>query len=274
MATYAIGDIQGCYDEFLQLLSEVRFNPENDRLIAVGDLVNRGPDSLKVLRFFYRNRHCVETVLGNHDLYLLARACGLPTVADDDSLMQVLNAADCVQLLSWLRHRPLLLTHHHWLIVHAGIPPQWNKKTAFQLAAEAQQSLRSNHWRTAVLELFSDKSRYRSWQPRLKGFQRLRMIVDSLTRMRVCDSHGRLDLKHNSSALTAADNMQAWFLHRQSLNRQEYIIFGHWAALRGKVDDHRLLALDTGCVWGGEMTLVCLDNLQFFSCKSHSSRGS
>lgn len=267
MATYAVGDVQGCLEPLKCLLDRVNFDPSQDTLWLVGDLVNRGPQSLETLRFLYAMRDSVVSVLGNHDLHLLAIANYTARLKKKDTLRQVLNAPDAADLLFWLRQLPLM--HHdaarNISMVHAGIPPQWSIQDALTHADEMQQVLRDDSLFLPYLDgMYGDQPI--AWHDELSGIERLRLITNYFTRMRFCTATGVLDLKAKEGIDTAPNGFAPWFSHPQRLTRDDTILFGHWAALKGRCTAPNTIALDTGCVWGGKMSLYNIDTQQFERC--------
>ena len=272
MSTYAIGDLQGCYQAFRCLLEQVTFNPDKDQLWLAGDLVNRGPDSLKTLRYIHSLGEAVIAVLGNHDLHLLAIAHGSQTSKPKDTLQDILDAPDRQTLLNWLQQRPLL--HHDkklgYTMVHAGIPPQWSLSVAQKLAREVEDILQSENAGQYFAHMYGDQPD--CWSEKLSGFARLRLITNYFTRMRFINNNGALDLSNKRQPSKAAPGTLPWYQHPTRKTRQDKIIFGHWAALQGEVgngketDNCHLFALDTGCVWGGKLTMMRLEDQQYFSC--------
>ncbi len=256
MATYAIGDIQGCYDELRTLLDRVAFDPEHDVLWCVGDLVNRGPNSLGVLRFFKALGDHAQVVLGNHDLHLLAVAAGNKSHHEDDSLHDVLTAPDRDELLDWLRHRPLLFTdtRKQFTLIHAGLAPQWDLLQAQQCANEVEQVLRDpDHYQAFLAALYGNEPQ--QWRDDLSGIDRLRFIVNCLTRLRYCSVDGQLLLKEKGPLGSQSSKARPWFQLPQRRTQHDRIIFGHWSTL-GYYADHNVWALDSGCLWGGQLTAV------------------
>jgi bis(5'-nucleosyl)-tetraphosphatase (symmetrical) len=260
MATYAIGDIQGCCDEFETLLAQLRFDPARDRLWLTGDLVNRGPRSLDVLRLVKRLGSAAITVLGNHDLHLLAVALAPnERVKPQDTLGPILHAPDRDELLKWLRSQPLL--HHNaalgYTMIHAGLPPQWDLETAQSCAHELEQALRDD---ARCLELFTHMygDRPNRWSDDLRGVDRLRFITNCLTRLRFCRSDGTLELKFKGEIDSAPQGVMPWFRVPRRRSRELHIVCGHWSAL-GYHDGDGVLSIDTGCVWGEKLCAIRLD---------------
>jgi len=267
MATYAVGDLQGCLKPLQCLLERVAFDPARDRLWLVGDLVNRGPASLETLRFLYGMREALVCVLGNHDLHLLAAARNIERLKRGDTLREILEAPDRDELLQWLRQQKLLHydDQRDTALVHAGIPPQWNMAKALRRAAEVENALRDD----ALYPMFLDGmygNEPARWDKELHGIARLRVITNYFTRMRFCKADGTLDLKSKEGLDTAPAGYLPWFSHKQRKTRDQKIIFGHWAALEGHCDEPGVFALDSGCVWGGSMTLMNIDSGEYHRC--------
>ncbi|MNF26855.1 Bis(5'-nucleosyl)-tetraphosphatase, symmetrical [compost metagenome] len=267
MATYAVGDLQGCLKPLQCLLQRVAFDPAEDRLWLVGDLVNRGPQSLATLRFLYQMRDALTCVLGNHDLHLLAVACNIERLKKSDTLQEILDAPDRADLLDWLRRQKLLHydAERDIVLVHAGIPPQWSLAKALRRAAEVEEALRDD----ARFPLFLDGmygNEPAKWDKDLHGVTRLRVITNYFTRMRFCTADGTLDLKSKEGVASAPPGYAPWFSHKQRKTRGQKIIFGHWAALEGRCEEPGLFALDTGCVWGGALTLLNIDSGERHRC--------
>ncbi len=255
MATYAIGDIQGCYDEFARLLEQLAFDPAQDRLWSVGDLVNRGPKSLEVLRFFKSLGTCSVVVLGNHDLHLLALASGHQKPPRNNTLNAILQAPDRDELLDWLRHRPLFFrsTKKQVALVHAGLPPQWDCTQAAALAGEVEAALRDPGYQEFLQGLYGNEPS--RWRDDLRGMDRLRFIVNGLTRLRYCDAEGTLLLKEKGPPAAQAQDVLPWFRVPGRRSRDERILFGHWSTL-GYLAEDNIWSLDSGCLWGGALTAI------------------
>lgn len=267
MAVYAVGDLQGCLQPLKCLLERVDFNPSVDRLWLVGDLVNRGPESLETLRFLYAMRDSLVCVLGNHDLHLLAAWHNIERLKKSDTLREILDAPDADVLLDWLRRQKLLHYDEQRgvALVHAGIPPQWTLGKALELADEVQQVLRDDTRLKPYLDgMYGNEPN--KWNKNLAGVERLRIITNYFTRMRFCTAEGKLDLKGKEGADTAPPGYKPWFAHKGRRSRHVKIIFGHWAALEGRCTEPGVYALDTGCVWGGAMTLLNVDSGQYHRC--------
>ncbi len=265
MATYVIGDIQGCYIELQQLLQRIHYHPAKDTLWCVGDLVNRGPHSLEVLRFFKELGNKAVVVLGNHDLHLLAVAHGrTERLHRKDTLTDILQATDKLELLTWLRHRPLFHYDESLKIamIHAGLPPQWDIVQASQYAHEVEIALRSDHYQQYFNCLYG--SNPRTWSEDLTDEDRLRYITNCFTRLRYCNAEGELALKKkNAPKFNPQDDYQPWFSLPHRRNRTTRIIFGHWSTL-GYYAQHNVVALDTGCLWGGTLTALRLEDEQIY----------
>jgi bis(5'-nucleosyl)-tetraphosphatase (symmetrical) len=279
MARWAIGDIQGCGQELEELLALIGFSPQRDRLWLVGDLVNRGPRSLQVLRLVRSLGDSVVCVLGNHDLHLLAVALGGARQRKSDTLAEVLAATDRDALLEWLLHRPL--AHYHaaaaavastpgsgdpqgsWdpcssqgdLLIHAGVVPQWDVAQTLSLASEVEQALRHDP-QTLLAHMYGDQPD--RWRASLRGIERLRFAINVLTRMRFCTRKGRIDLKYKGPPDSVGKPWLPWFQAPSRGTAGARLVFGHWSAL-GLYRGPGLLGLDSGCVWGGELTAVDLD---------------
>ncbi|MFT4613917.1 MAG: bis(5'-nucleosyl)-tetraphosphatase (symmetrical) [Bacteroidia bacterium] len=268
MATYVVGDIQGCLEPLQHLLRKVKFKPGSDVLWTAGDLVNRGPACLETLRFIYGMRDSVVTVLGNHDLHLLALAAGVRKPGRSDTLDEILAAPDRDELLAWLVQQPLLHQEHGFTLVHAGIPPQWSLKQAAKYAAEVEAVLRSPDCVTFLKSMYGNEPAI--WSDDLKGMTRLRVITNYLTRMRYCSRKGWLDMESKGPAPGAvAKKVSAWFSHDNRATANDRILFGHWASLEGQTDTPNAIGLDTGCVWDGCLSLYHLEKGKWTRCQCH-----
>jgi bis(5'-nucleosyl)-tetraphosphatase (symmetrical) len=267
MAIYAIGDIQGCFSAFQNLIDEIRFDPSKDRLWYVGDLVNRGPDSLAVLRRVKALGSSAVVVLGNHDLHLLAAAEGARPVGKEDTFQDVLEASDRDELLGWLRQQPLVHREENFLLVHAGLLPQWTASEARGLAIEVERVLHGPNYKTLLHEMYGSSPT--QWSSDLTGMSRYRVIINAFTRLRFCTPEGVMDLKQTGPPETAPKGLYPWFAVPNRQSREVTVICGHWAALGLRMTDN-LMALDSGCVWGGSLTAVRLEDRQVFqvSCKT------
>lgn len=260
MAIYAIGDIQGCYDPFRELLDAIAFNPDADQLWLTGDLVNRGPKSLKTLRFVKSLGDSVVTVLGNHDLHLLALAEGkVNGTRRFATLQKTLAAHDLEELIDWLRSRPLAHFDKsmNTLLVHAGTHPSWTAKQTVAYAKEVQTVLQSDDYPSLLAKMYGNTPT--TWSEKHTGFKRLRFIINCLTRMRMLTAKGRLNFSHAGSAyLSVSRKLRPWFAHENRAAEDTRIVFGHWSAL-GLIVLPNLISLDTGCIWGRQLTAVRLD---------------
>jgi bis(5'-nucleosyl)-tetraphosphatase (symmetrical) len=258
MARWAIGDLQGCCDELEELLARIHFSPDRDRIWFVGDLVNRGPQSLKTLRLVRALGANALCVLGNHDLHLLAVALVGAKLRKSDTLSDVLTAPDREPLIEWLLHCPLAHYEPHFgdLLVHAGVVPQWSAVLTMELAQEVELALRRDA-RGLLAAMYGDEPDH--WQQRLLGMDRLRFTVNVLTRMRFLHTDGRIDLKQKGKPESAHKHLIPWFKAPNRETGNLRIIFGHWSAL-GLHREHNILGLDTGCVWGGSLTAANLDD--------------
>lgn len=257
MPTYVVGDIQGCYEALQRLLERVRFDPAFDRLWCVGDIVNRGPNSLAVLRLLREMGSSAVCVLGNHDLHLLAMSQGNRRNFRFDTAQQVLDAPDSPELLDWLRRRPLI--HHDavlgFTLVHAGLPPQWDLYQALSCAAELEAVLRGDGFRNFCMNMYGNEPRL--WSNDLGGLDRLRFITNSLTRLRYCDLDGRITFGETGAPGTQHSDHIPWFRIPWRASRDARIVFGHWSTL-GYLAEDNVWAIDTGCLWGGQLTALRL----------------
>ncbi len=264
MSVYVVGDIQGCYDPLRHLLDKVGFEPGPDQLWVAGDMVNRGPDSLSTLRYLKSLKKNCISVLGNHDIHLLAVAANIRRAKKKDTLTQLLKAPDSEELIDWLRHRPLL--HHdkdHAItMVHAGIPPIWTLKQARIYAKKLEAALQADDYQQFLRFLFKT-DKVNSMETALTRGAKLKMTAAYLTRMRFCDQYGKLDLENKGTK--PSKGFAPWFDFPDSPMFKEKIIFGHWAALEGDTPRKNLFALDTGCVWGRCLTALCLDDFSLTS---------
>lgn len=259
MTLYAVGDIQGCGAEFDALLDRIGFDPARDRLWLAGDLVNRGPRSLEVLRRVKALGDSTTSVLGNHDLHLLAVAAGKREVSEKDTFANVVEAPDAGELVDWLRRRPLLYHDpaRNCVLVHAGIPPTWTLKQARRRAGRVEQALRSDDWRADLGTLYGDSPS--AWSFHASRTQKHRYTINALTRMRFCNkTTGALDFEHSGPPGSQPDELTPWFDMPARRARDVRIVFGHWSAL-GLYRRDDVLALDTGCVWGRALTAVPID---------------
>ena len=264
MSTYVIGDIQGCHEALETLLDNLAFDSARDRVWITGDLVNRGEDSLAVLRWCMAHDDSVVAVLGNHDLHLLAVAGGYVAPHRKDTLDLILRAPDRDELLDWLRRRPMLHREGEWLMVHAGLPPEWGAEAAQLHAGELERALRGPHWRAFLKDMYGNEPR--RWSPLLAGQERLRFIANALTRTRYLHVDGSLEFQHKLGLETAPDDLVPWFDFPNRRSGDVRILFGHWSTL-GLLVREDVVALDTGCLWGGALTAFRLEDEQCFQVR-------
>lgn len=266
MTTYAVGDIQGCLEPLKQLLESVHFDPQYDQLLCVGDLVNRGPHSLETLRFVKSLGKSAVAVLGNHDLHLLAVYHQTRKAAKKDTFEEIFAADDCDELMKWLQCLPILHhdPQHRFTLVHAGVAPQWDMQQAQSLAREVEEVLRGDAYLEFFRNMYGDEPSI--WDNSLSGSQRLRVITNYFTRMRFVTPEGGLDLRTKCPPGEQSPELVPWFEHPQRKTKNDLILFGHWAALDGKSTSPYAIALDTGCVWGGQLSLYCLETNHWYRC--------
>lgn len=267
MATYAVGDIQGCYNELQRLLDQVAFDPAQDRLWLVGDLVNRGPGSLEVLRLVKSLGESAITVLGNHDLHLLAVAAGVAELHRSDTLDSVLQAPDCEELLHWLRHQRLAHAEGDYVLVHAGLLPQWSVAQAASLAREVEQALQGGDYVTFLSRMYGNSPQ--GWSDDLTGYKRLRVIVNAFTRTRILTPQGEMEFKFKGELPNIPAGYLPWYDVPRRASREATVIFGHWSAL-GLLLRKEVIALDTGCLWGGPMTAIRLEDRHLFQASCNN----
>ena len=258
MATYFIGDVQGCDAPLGRLLQTIDFSPSRDTLYLLGDLVNRGPGSLAVLRRLMALDGSAHCLLGNHDLHLLAVAHGVRKPHRSDTVQDILAAPDRSALLTWLRHRPMALMAQGWLLVHAGVLPQWDAAQTLALAGELERELRGPDWGVLMHNLYGNTPD--RWDDSLRGYDRLRVIVNALTRLRFCTADGVMEFATKDGSAAAPEGHLAWFDVPGRRTEGVPIAFGHWSTLRA-TDRADALALDTGCVWGGCLTAARLGDV-------------
>jgi len=271
MSTYAIGDIQGCFEPFMALLARIGFDPARDRLWLAGDLVNRGPDSLETLRYVKGLGDRAVTVLGNHDLYLLMIASGaMGKRRADDTLDPILAAPDRDELLTWLRHQPLMHVEDGHALVHAGLLPRWTVAKARALAAEAEVALAGPAGDQFLHHMWG--SQPAAWRDELTGWDRLRVVINAMTRMRFCSPAGEMELHTKGEAANAPPGFLPWFEVPGRASADHTIVCGHWSALGLRVEPD-LLALDSGCLWGRELSAVRLEDRTVFQvhCGCHGA---
>jgi bis(5'-nucleosyl)-tetraphosphatase (symmetrical) len=260
MSSYVIGDVQGCYDELCELLSKISFNPQTDTLYFLGDLINRGPKNLETINLI-RSLPRSSTVLGNHDLHFLAVASGCRQPSNKDTFEDILNSSDLAAIVDWFRQQPLVHSNDEFncTFVHAGIPHIWTVEKANTLAREVETVLKGDGFVEFLENMYGNTPAI--WHDALEGSMRHRTITNYLTRMRFSSDEGELELSHKSK--DRPKGFSPWFNFAR--NENDLILFGHWAALEGSSGKENMLALDTGCVWGRELTAYCLENKRRFS---------
>ena len=262
MTTYALGDIQGCQPQLQQLLAMIERETPDAGLLFAGDLVNRGPASLEALRQVKALGDRAVSVLGNHDWHLLAIACGIRPMKAGDSIQPILDAPDRDALIDWVRHRPMAYAiGEGMLMVHAGVLPQWDMEKTLALAHEVETVLRGPDWKDFLAEMYGNSPD--KWDDALTGSARLRCIVNGLTRLRFCTADGQMEFASKMGTDTAPEGYMPWFEVPDRKTRHDTVVFGHWSTLGLMLRDN-LLALDTGCVWGGKLTAVRLDDRALF----------
>ncbi len=265
MGDYVIGDVQGCYEPLQRLLEKIDFNEHTDRLWFVGDLVNRGPQSLSVLRFIKNLPIVPRITLGNHDLHLLAHLFGSQTRNNhDDTLYEILAAPDREELGHWLRQQSILYHDLELNVVmcHAGIAPTWDLHQAKKLAVELENALTGMHYGEYLTHMYGNEPD--QWSDELTGINRLRVICNYFTRMRFCNEYGQLMLAYKGTIQAAPTDLYPWFSVPNRCEIDADLVFGHWAALQGECPHPRIYAMDTGCFWGGQLTALRLQDKQCF----------
>ena len=263
MASYAVGDIQGCHDALRRLLDIIKFDPPGDVLWFVGDLVNRGPQSLKTLRFIKGLGNAAVPVLGNHDLHLLVAASGHTKQHPGDTLSDILEAPDRDELLHWLRQQKMMHTGSGYAMVHAGLLPQWDIQQALALAAEVEAVLRGDDHDEFLRPLYGNKPS--AWRDDLVGDDRLRVIVNAMTRMRLCTVEGAMEFSHKLAPVNMPQGFMPWYEVPCRASSETPILFGHWASL-GLLLRTNVIGLDSGCVWGRKLTAMRLEDRRVFQC--------
>ncbi|MEA3155024.1 MAG: hypothetical protein QOK44_2613 [Betaproteobacteria bacterium] len=263
MTTYAIGDVQGCYDQLRRLLDTLRFDDTSDMLWFVGDLVNRGPQSLETLRFVQGLGERAISVLGNHDLHLLVVAAGVRKPHRGDTLDDILRAHDRDELLDWLRRRKMMHVDSGYSMVHAGLLPQWTIEKALSLAHEVEGTLQGDRYFELLQNMYGNEPT--QWNDGLSGYDRLRVIVNAMTRLRLCDVHGRMEFSHKTALRDAPAGYLPWFDVPGRASAETPVVCGHWAAL-GLMLREDLFAIDSGCVWGRQLSALRLEDRQLVQC--------
>lgn len=271
MTTYAIGDIQGCFHAFQALLTRIQFNPKLDQLWLVGDLINRGSGSLEVLRWCYAHQDSLKVVLGNHDLHALVVAGGFVKAHKGDTLDALLVADDGHGLLDWLRHQRMVYQDEpypgeQYLMVHAGLLPQWTTEQVLSYAAEVEAALQGDDYLDFLANMYGNLPN--TWSDELTGIDRLRVITNAMTRLRVCTEQGAMDFDFKGELPDIPKGFIPWFdlPNRATLDTQ--VIFGHWSAL-GLQHRNNVYSLDTGCLWGGQLTALNLETKDIIQVQSH-----
>ena len=263
-SVFAIGDVQGCLSSLNQLMAKL---PKNAKLIFLGDLVNRGPDSLGTLRRLKQlhEKGIAECILGNHDLNLLACDAGLRETRPLDTIDDILHAPDRAELINWLRHRPMALSNGEVLLVHAGVLPQWSSQKTLELAAEVEKALRHKNYPQFLAQMYGNTPN--AWSPKLKGMERLRLITNTLTRIRFCTPEGEMEFKSKEGLGNGPVGYIPWFETPKRKTKTIPIVFGHWSTL-GLLNRYGVIGIDTGCVWGGTLTAIDLNHLSTMNqCK-------
>ena len=270
MATYAIGDIQGCFEALERMLELIEFEPTKDRLWFVGDLVNRGPDSLATLRFIKDLGDRAVTVLGNHDLHLITVAAGHARLHKGDTVQDILDAPDREDLLHWLRTRKLMHAEDGWTMVHAGLLPQWTLEQALALAAEVEAVLAGPDHLELLGAMYGNQPD--AWHDDLTGYDRLRVIINAMTRLRLCTRSGQMDFKHKSAPRLLPAGYFPWYAVPGRASAGRYIVFGHWSTLGLHASDD-VVALDSGCLWGNALSAMRLNDRKIFQIDCQGMRG-
>jgi bis(5'-nucleosyl)-tetraphosphatase (symmetrical) len=272
MSTYAIGDLQGCLSELRDLLDKINFDEANDQLWFVGDIVNRGPESLACLRFVKSLGSNAKTVLGNHDLHLLALANNVRKPHRKDTLNEIINAEDSEELLAWVKQQPLLITDTElkFSMIHAGLPPQWTIEQAKELARETEVLLQSHQFDDFIHDMYGNKPDI--WSESLKGNDRYRFIINCFTRMRYIDINGKLDLKEKCPPGSQSSSLIPWYEITERKSKLNKIIFGHWSTVHlgndKNIKKNNIYPIDTGCLWGRKLTAIRLEDEKLFSVPS------
>ena len=276
MSTYAIGDIQGCYTELQNLLNEINFNEKNDQLWFAGDLVNRGPKSLQTLRFIKSLGASAKIVLGNHDLHLIAASKNIRPISNKDTIKEILTADDADELINWLKSRPLLLTDTDlgFTMVHAGIAPQWTLDAAKNFAKECESILQNEKIDDFLMHMYGDTPNI--WSDSIEGYARQRFIINCFTRIRFCTIDGALDLDIKVAPGSQKKSLIPWYALPNRKTIDNKIIFGHWSTIHlgseNNFKKYNVYPIDTGCLWGGQLTAMRLDDEKIFSVTSEQSK--
>jgi bis(5'-nucleosyl)-tetraphosphatase (symmetrical) len=260
MARYVIGDIQGCYASLMELLAKINFNPSVDVIYLVGDLVNRGPESLKVLKWAYKHQDSLITVLGNHDIYLLARYNNLLKPDEDETIQDILLYKDAAKLIDWLRHRPLVFHDANYILAHAGVYPRLDFNKLLVLNNAITNHLQANDYPSFIAKIYGNKPNH--WNKELDMLQQMKFVINSCTRMRYLNTHDySLDYKFKGEIANQPQGLIPWFKVEFDPTINKKILFGHWAVL-GFYHDSKFISLDTGCAWGRKLTALNLENYE------------
>jgi len=276
MSAYAIGDIQGCYYELQKLLNEINFDEKNDQLWFVGDLINRGPKSLQTIRFVKSLGDKAKVVLGNHDLHLLAVSKNIRPLSKKDTMKEILTADDIHELINWIKSRPLLITDNNlgFTMVHAGLAPQWTLENAKNLARECELILQSEKINDFLTLMYGDKPNI--WSESLEGCDKQRFIINCLTRIRFCNSDGKLNLDTKVAPGMQKKSLIPWYALPNRKTLDEKIIFGHWSTIHlgneKNFKKYNVYPIDTGCLWGGQLTAMRLEDEKIFSVPSEQPK--
>jgi bis(5'-nucleosyl)-tetraphosphatase (symmetrical) len=265
MANYVVGDLQGCCQPLLTLLSDVHFDPQKDTLWPVGDLIGRGQEPVETLQLLMSLGDSCKPVLGNHDLHFLAVAAGIKPDKPSNAFSAVLSHKDLQSFIDWLRHKPLAsMISKHIAIVHAGLYPTWSLRQLIKYSKKVEKVLQGEHWKELLSKMYGDKPDL--WENAADKEEKLRFIINACTRMRYIDKHGALELKTKVPPIEAPDHLLPWFKRvNASLNGEQRVIFGHWAALDGITACDKLIAMDTGYVWGGKLSILGIESNQITS---------
>ncbi len=262
MARYVISDIQGCYKQFIELIAKINFNPSKDILYLVGDLVNRGSQSLEVLQWIYKNQDNIITVLGNHDFYLLGRYEGVLKAEKDETIKDIMNYKEASKLIDWLRKNPLVFQDKDYILVHAGIYPKMDFNNLLSITDEIADNLQSNKYGDFIQSIYGNKPN--KWSEKLDEFDKMKFVLNSCARMRYLNKNDHsLNYKYKGDVANPKESVIPWFKVEFDPSINKKILFGHWAAL-GFFHDVKYISLDTGCVWGRQLTALNLENFEIF----------
>lgn len=264
MAKYYIGDIHGCYRELMQLLELIAFNSSTDSLYFSGDLVNKGQYSHETMKFILNTKN-VNSVLGNHDLHLLALATGHLPQHKKHNLEGILNSKERIDIIEWIRHRPMLIVNNNDILVHAGIYPTWTLDNAIEYAKELEQALQAPNWQDLMKVMYGDSPD--AWDNNLVGWDRLRSIINIFTRMRYIDSKLKLDFTETGSN-SSKESLKPWYEYSCNIEADKKVFFGHWASLQGKSNNKKFISIDGGCVWGGKLIAIRVEDQKIFEVPS------